>query len=66
VFFTKYHYGNQIMNAKMGGGDVVNRESEQRILVGKPEWKRYAGRCRYKQEDDIKMDMGSESVNWTW
>ena len=38
-----------------------------RVLVGKPEGKRYLGRPRRRWEDNIKMDLrevGCDSRNW--
>jgi hypothetical protein len=34
------------------------------ILVRKPEGKRPLGRLRYKQEDNIKMDLQRNKVGW--
>jgi hypothetical protein len=35
-----------------------------RILVGKPEGQRSFGRCRYRREDNIKMDV--EELGSVW
>jgi hypothetical protein len=36
-----------------------------KILIRKPEGKRSLGRCRYRWDDNIRMDLtGWEVVNW--
>ena len=48
-------------------GTYWGREDAYKVMVGKPEGKRPIGRPKYRQEDNIKMDlqgMGWKSVDW--
>jgi hypothetical protein len=54
---------------KMGGACSLHgdRRSVYNILVGKTGGKRPLGRCMYKREDNVKMDlrkMRLEDVDW--
>jgi hypothetical protein len=42
----------------------LGEEEYSRILVGKPDGKRPLGRPGRKWVDNIKMEIGSEDVDW--
>ena len=51
----------------MGGTCGAYGGGEHRVLVGKPEGKRPAGRPRNRWEDNINIDLqevGCEGMNW--
>ena len=46
---------------------LEERRGIQRVLVGKPDWKRPLGRPRHRWEDNIRMDLlevGCRGIDW--
>jgi hypothetical protein len=55
VLFAKYNQNDQIKEDEMGRACSTHRGKG--VLVGNPEGMRQLGRSRYRQEDNIKMDL---------